>query len=94
MSSIFKIKGKFAGLKNRRTSPSGMNLGDLLLSVKSDAVSWKQEKSYNIPVLVWGDLALNAQTIKSGDIINIEGVIESYQETPALIALKLKIGGK
>ena len=94
MSSIFKVEGKFAGLKNGRTTPGGIILEDLFLSVSSDKLSWKQERSYNIPILVWGDLALSARKLKSGDIIKMEGVIESYQETPALIALKLQIGGK
>ena len=90
MSNYFKLSGKYTGIKNRRTTPGGVLLADMYLSAEQDAIPWKQSKVFNVKLTVWGDTVYLLEGFKSGDMLEVEGLIEAYREEPVLMINKVK----
>ncbi len=71
----FVCKGKLAGRYNRRATPAGLVLEDLLIAVPTKT-PWKQKKLMHIQVTCWGNMAERICSFKTGDEIKVKGFIE------------------
>lgn len=74
------LVGFLCKMPNYRITPSGRKVIDLLL-----AVNWKDEKSDYIPCICWGADAEYAAELKTGDLVELSGRLQSrkyYKKLP------------
>lgn len=93
MENLFKVKGKFAGIETNRFTPGGLKINEFTVAVKV-SVPWKETYYSNISVKCCKSLADYSDTLKTGDLINVEGIIEAVgkkkEKTINLIATKIE----
>lgn len=93
MDNLFKFKGKFAGVESNRFTPGGLKINEFTVAVKV-LVPWKEAYYSNINVKCCEALADYSETLKTGDLINVEGIIEAVGKQKAktinLIATKIE----
>lgn len=75
LSNYFTCTGKLAGSSNKRTTPGGIPLVDMLLAVLVEA-PWKQKRFSNIKLTCFGDNVNKLARIKTGDELTVEGFLE------------------
>lgn len=93
MDNYFVCKGKFAGSSNRRATPGGIFLEDVVLAVTTKN-PWKQQKVQHIKVTCFGGSLDVVQSSKTGDLLTVEGFMEQKgtgkEKEVKLIATKLE----
>ena len=93
MDNYFVCKGKFAGSSNRRATPGGISLEDIVLAVTTKN-PWKQQKVQHIKVTCFGDSLDVVRNSKTGDLLTVEGFMEQKgmgnEKEVKLIATKLE----
>lgn len=89
-SNGFFCRGRYVGSSNKRSTPAGMFLEDFGLSVQS-GLSWKQKRNINVNMTCFGEMVDVLKTLKTGDDINVEGLIDEDQKDGIkLIATKIQ----
>jgi len=91
MDNYFVCKGKFAGSSNRRATPGGIFLEDIVLAVTADN-PWKQKKIQHIKLTCFGNCLDVIQSSKTGETLTAEGFMEQNgaEKEVKLIATKLE----
>lgn len=75
MDNHFVCKGKLAGSSNRRATPGGIMLEDIVLAVTTKN-PWKQSKVQHLKLTCFGDSVDVIKKTKTGDILVAEGFME------------------
>ena len=75
MHNHFDCKGKLAGCYDRRVTPGGVILEDLVLAIPT-AVPWKEKRTMHLRMTCCGDTAEFLKKLSTGDIICTKGMIE------------------
>ncbi len=75
-TNYFKCVGKFAGIEENRSTPGGINISEFTLAVKT-LVPWKQAYYSNLTIKTSSELAYYLETLNTGEIITVEGIIEA-----------------
>ena len=92
-NNYFVCKGKLSGRYNRRATPAGMLLEDVLIAVPTKT-PWKQKKIMHIKVTCWGEVAEKLASFKTGDELKVTGFIEqtgnSDKKEFSLMATKIE----
>jgi single-stranded DNA-binding protein len=73
--NFFVCKGKLSGCYDRRSTPGGMLLEEIVIAVPTK-VPWKENKVMHINVTCWGETVETLKKFKTGDVISVEGFIE------------------
>ncbi len=93
MDNYFVCKGKFAGSSNKRATPGGIFLEDIVIAVTTKN-PWKQKKVQHIKITCFGDGLNVVKSSKTGDVIAVEGFMEQKgtgnEKEVKLIATKLE----
>lgn len=71
----FVCMGKVTGFYNRRATPGGLLLQDLVVAVTTKT-PWKQKKVMHLQVTLWDDLIQKSQGLRTGDKVRVTGFIE------------------
>jgi hypothetical protein len=76
VSSFFKCYGKFAGLTSSRYTPAGIELKEFIVATYTK-LAWKEPFYSNILIKAYEKTANDLDNLKTGDLITVEGIIES-----------------
>ena len=93
MDNYFICKGKLTGSSNRRATPGGILLEDMILAVTTKN-PWKQKKVMHIKLTCFGDNVDVIKTSRTGDVLIAEGFMEQSgtgeEQEVKLIVTKLE----
>ena len=73
--NLFICNGKLAGRYDRRVTPGGVFLEDIVLAVVTK-IPWKEKKVMHIKITCWGEGVELLKTFKTGDKLRVRGLIE------------------
>ena len=71
----FVCRGKLSGCYDRRSTPGGMLLEEIVVAVPTK-VPWKENKIMHIRVTCCGETVEDLKKMKTGDTVSIKGFIE------------------
>ncbi|MEI6079433.1 MAG: single-stranded DNA-binding protein [bacterium] len=74
-NNFFVCKGKLSGCYDRRSTPGGVLLEEIVIAVPTK-VPWKENKIMHIRITCWGETVENLKKFKTGDAVSVEGFIE------------------
>jgi primosomal replication protein N len=91
--NFFVCKGKLSGCYDRRSTPGGMLLEEIVVAVPTK-VPWKENKVMHITVTCCGEIVESLKKFKTGDVVSVKGFIEQTgkkeQKEFKLIAIQIE----
>lgn len=73
--NFFVCKGKLSGCYDRRSTPGGILLEEIVVAVPTK-VPWKENTIMHIKVTCWGETVEEIKKFKTGDTVSVKGFIE------------------